>query len=351
MKLRDILFNRKAKVILISILILFFIYIVLRLFIFDSEFLLPILSHFSDSYLLLIEKFSNQLLQWTGSMVTIENHNVILNNILLVGFVPEIRFIKWMALFLILIWLTKTTIESRTIITIILIFDHFLVLSIYNAVGAHLTGLVNQNYFILPISVTLGLLSMITILFFWYRKYKWKLLIGLSKLKINTKLLENEIHVFIVIYSFIILSYFLLDFFEYHLWIKFLFTSAQKILALFGYEAFVEPHSLIGANGSISMIKGCLGFQTMFLFATLVFLTGDKNRLRWIYITTGLLFLNFVNIMRFVFLFIHIQKHGDYTLAMDVHDMYNYITYSIVFIMWIIWFEKFSDIKPSNSRD
>ncbi|MFN8239983.1 MAG: hypothetical protein U0X39_04430 [Bacteroidales bacterium] len=48
-----------------------------------------------------------------------------------------------------------------------------------------------------------------------------------------------------------------------------------------------------------------------------------------------------MNILRFVFLFIHIQKHGDYKLAISVHDMYNYITYTFVFILWIIWIEFF----------
>ncbi|HEY5537029.1 MAG TPA: hypothetical protein VIL99_19120 [Ignavibacteria bacterium] len=350
MKLRDILLNRKAKIFAISILILLFTYIILRFLIFDSDPVIPFLSSLANSYLLLIEKFANQLLHWAGSMVTIKNHLVVLNNTQLDGFIPEIRFKKWMALFLFLVWITKTSIRSRTLFTFLLIIAHFLVLSIYNAVGAHLTGLENQDYSMLSIPVTLGLLCMITILFFWYRKYKMALLTGLSKLKINTSLLENELRVIIVIYIYIIASNFLFEFFDYDLWINFLFTSSQKILALLGYEAFVETKYLIGANGSIAMAKGCLGFQTMFLFAILVFLTGDKNKYRWIYIFAGLIFLNFVNIMRFVFLFIYIQKHGAYLLAMDVHDMFNYITYSFVFVLWVIWFEKFADIGAFRKK-
>jgi len=165
---------------------------------------------------------------------------------------------------------------------------------------------------------------------------------SLLKFKINTKLLENDLHVIIIIYIYIISSAFLFEFFDYTLWIHFLFTSAQKILGLVGYIAIVEPFHLVGANGLIYMSKGCLGFQTMLLFTIIVFLTGKNNSYRWIYIIGGLLFLNLVNIMRFVLLFIHIQKHGDYMLAMDVHDMYNYITYLIVFILWVIWFEKFA---------
>ena len=99
------------------------------------------------------------------------------------------------------------------------------------------------------------------------------------------------------------------------------------------------------------MAKYCLGFNTMYLFASIVYLTVNDNKRRWIYIISGLLFLNFVNIMRFVLLFIYIQKHGGYVLAIDVHDMFNYITYSIVFILLVIWFEKFADIGAFRKNE
>jgi exosortase/archaeosortase family protein len=161
------------------------------------------------------------------------------------------------------------------------------------------------------------------------------------------ELFQNNFHFVSAGYIFIIVYYFLYEIFDYHLWISFLFTASQRILGLFGYTATVEPFYLIGDNGSIFMLKSCIGYQTMLLFAIIVILTGNtNNKIRWIYIISGFLFLNFVNIMRFILLFIHIQKHGDYMLAMDVHDMYNYIIYAIVFLLWIIWFEKFSDYPP-----
>jgi len=268
---------------------------------------------------------------------------VILNNVKLDGFIPEIRLIKWMALFLFLVFITKTSFSRRILFSFLLILVHCLIVSVYVAVGAYLSGFSDPIYSFLSIPITLGLLIMVTILFYWFKRHKEAILNSLSKLKINTKRFENGYRVMIIIYIYIILSSFLFEFFEFRLWIDFLFISAQKILALMGYEAVVEPFYLIGANGSISMIKGCLGFQTMLLFAVMVFLTGIRNKYRWIYTLAGLVFLNVVNIFRFVFLFIHIQKHGDYILAMDIHDMYNYITYFIVFILWIIWFEKFAE--------
>lgn len=89
------------------------------------------------------------------------------------------------------------------------------------------------------------------------------------------------------------------------------------------------------------MEKGCLGFSTMALFAAIIFLTSDHQKHWWLYMAGGILFLNIVNIFRFVLLFIHIQKNSGYALAMDVHDMYNLIIYAVVFILWVLWFEYF----------
>jgi exosortase/archaeosortase family protein len=347
MKLRDIFLSRKTKVFAISILILLFTYIILRFLIFNSDPLIPFLSSVADSYLLLIEKFANLLLIWTGSPVTIQNHIILLNGTQLSGFIPEIMYKKVVIIFLFLFWITKTSTSKKICFTVLLIVISFLFVSIYNAVGAHLAD--NDTDYIssvLSIPHSIGYLFVITILFIWYWYNKESILNSLLKLPISTKLLEKKIiNIIIILYLYIIVIQFLYIYFDLNLWIEFLFKSSQKILALFGHNAIVKPSFLIGNNGSIYMEKSCLGFKTMFLFASIVYLTGNDNKRRWIYIISGLLFLNIVNITRFILLFIHIQKHGGYVLAMDLHNMYNFIIYFIVFVLWIIWFEKFSDIK------
>jgi exosortase/archaeosortase family protein len=192
---------------------------------------------------------------------------------------------------------------------------------------------------------------MSTILFIWYWNNKKSILSSLSNLPINTTQVEKKIiEIFVIIYIYVIVIEFSANYFDFNLLIDLIFKSSQKILSLLGYKAVVEPSLLIGENGSIFMAPACLGFRTMFLFASIVYLTGNDNKTRWIYIIFGLLFLFVANIMRFVFLFIHIQKHGDYVLAMNLHDMYNYITYLIVFVLWIIWFERFTDIRSFKKK-
>lgn len=169
---------------------------------------------------------------------------------------------------------------------------------------------------------------------------------SLSRIKIKLSFLDKKLPaIFLVIFLYALMSKFLLGAFQYTLWINFLFNSSAWILRLLDYQAFVETPYLIGENGTIYMYKPCLGLNTMMLFATIVYITGSNTIHKWLFMLFGVIFLNIVNIVRFVLLFIHIQKHGGYALTMDLHDMYNYVIYGIVFILWIIWFEKFSDIR------
>lgn len=207
------------------------------------------------------------------------------------------------------------------------------------------------------IARTPGILAMMTFLVYWLLRFKNEIFTTLNKLKIGTEGLAKKIpQIVIIIYIYGLLNNFILGWFDFIPWINFLFVSSQKILTILGYEAEVYVNYLIGEGGSIYMEKGCLGFGTMALFAAIVYLTSNRKRLVWIYMLAGLIFLNFVNILRFVFLFIHLQKNNGYTLAMEVHDMYNLILYSVVFILWVIWFEFFvfrpqakTDTDKSNS--
>ena len=88
----------------------------------------------------------------------------------------------------------------------------------------------------------------------------------------------------------------------------------------------------------------------MFLFASVVYFTGNQENRGWRFIIFGLFVLNIANIVRIVLVFIHLQNHGDYLLATDVHDLYNYATYTIVFILWVIWFEKILGFKTILKR-
>lgn len=346
MRLRSLVNQKKWIYIPVIITGIIFIYILVWFLFFPSHSLFPDLSSVDRAYLTLSEKFANFLLGVTGSNVSFFQHKVFLNHTLIPGFIPETLFKKWVFVLLFFFWITRAPFSRKIIFTLIVLISDFILISVYLAVGAHLAALGDVSRLFSPLSLTVGMLIMNTFGFLWFKLNKRNILIGLSGLGLNSHFFEKKAPVlFMVVYIYILLSAFALPYFEFGPWIHFLFTTSQKILEIFGYNVTVKPFLLIGDNGSIYMSKGCLGFKTLLLFATVVYLTGEGNLRKWSYILAGLIFLNIVNIIRFVLLFIHVQKYGGYKLAMDLHDMYNYITYTIVFILWVIWFEKFSDAE------
>ncbi len=322
--------------------VLFIFYSFLRYFLFRSDPLIPLLSILDDNYLLLAEQFANKLLYLLGSSYAIDHHIVFFNNEQMWEIVTVTILKKWALLLFLFIWLTKSSLKNRILFTVLVVLVNFFLLSSELAFSVRIDPSIEHvRYIAIMIFRTVGVLSMTSILFLWYWKNKEVILGGIQKLGINTELLERKFSVIVILtYIYAIVGIFLLQYFNYLGWINFIFEITRKILLAFGYVATVDTFYLIGEHGTIYMAKYCLGFKTMLLFASLVFLTAENIKRSLIYIGAGLVFLNIVNIFRFVFLFIHIQKHSGYELAIDLHDMYKYITYSIVFILWVIWFEK-----------
>jgi exosortase/archaeosortase family protein len=344
MKLKDILHNRKNHIIFASLLILLLVYLAIRIIFPGSFSLTQLLTDITNPYLILVEKFANLILHWTGSSLTIQNHNIWLNGMPVNGFTAQLMYKKFTLFYLLIVWLSNSSILKKSWFTGIYLVISFLAASGYNVAGAYSITSQNSNNSIISTTHSLVFFGMNTILLLWYRVNKGSFSGNSPTVLGITKLLERKLAaIIVVIYAYIFIL-FSVGYFDFRLLIDFILKSSQIILGALGYDATAEFPILIGNNGSISLYRTCLGIMTMFLFAALVFLTGNKHKRGWGFIIFGLLVLNLANIIRIVLLFIYIQKHGT-EFAMDVHDMYNYITYSLVFILWVIWFEKFMNIR------
>jgi exosortase/archaeosortase family protein len=345
MKLREIFSNRKINIIVASLLILLLTYIVFKFLFPGTDPFLRFLSFITNPYLILVEKFANIILRWSGSPFTIQNHIAIMKGIPVEGFTTQIMYKKLTLFYIILLWLTRSSTMKKIGFTGIYLVLGFLSTTFYNVAETYSFKGDTYKHVLFSTPHSLVFFFMNTILLVWYLMNKKYWSVSPSKHSSVVNLSERKLpDIIIILYAYSVVL-FSLDSFDFKLWISFLFGTSQKILGLLGYDAVVESNLLIGGNGSISMARDCLGFMTMYVFAALVYLTGNKDRRTWWYIFFGVLMLNLANIVRFVLLFIHIQKHGDYVLAMEVHELYNYAIYTIVFILWVIWFEKFADIK------
>ena len=343
MNIRDTI-KRKALIIpFIIVLSLVFIYAALSLFIFDADPFISFLGRVTDTYLLFQEGIANQYLHRAGSGVHVQHHLVMLDGAGYDTVRSGTLMRKWILLLLLITWLTPVSLKNKLLFSGIILVLNFIMSPVTIAIQAHLSANGTDLYSHTRISRTWAHLLNMTLLFVWLKKYRHTLWKFLSRIRIDSELIERKsTSIVIVSYTYLILGYFILGCFEFTPWVNFLFNSSHKILSWFNIDSVVESQLLIGDKGSLSMLKSCLGLNTMLLFASLVFIMGGNSLKSWIYILSGLVILNITNIMRLVLLFMHIQKHGTYVGLVDYHDLYDYVIYGIVFILWVIWFEKFS---------
>jgi exosortase/archaeosortase family protein len=285
-------------------------------------------------------------------------HNLFGGNIHLNGFLVyvnqlpplpfEIKYLmkKWLIVLILFFWISPTTIQKKIIASMLFILYHFAVISLKIS---NIILLYKMNFSLLDaesVSQSISILLFFMVIPYWIHKNPRIM----DKIAVAT----STRHIYIVkkfriltyiVYGFISVQL-ILGIFQFEPWIKIIFTTTQHVLHWFGYDSTVEPFFLIGEKGNIYMAKGCLGIKTTYIFVSFIFLTGEKFKPIILYSVIGIIIVNIVNIFRFVFLFIHIQNHGQYLWNMEVHDLFNVLLYTLIFLMWIIWLEWFTDIWP-----
>lgn len=305
---------------------------------------------FSEFYLAVSLRLSLVIIKLTGYISLFPNHISDTGNSFRIFFTPELRYKKLLLTVLFLIWITKVAPGKKLIFSCVVLAAHFLAVTFYNMVGLS-CNLFSDPDLVFSIPDTIAVFMLFTCAIIWFRLHPVSIFKSLSKLNIDLSGLKVKITpLIVIIYIYIILNQFIFEYFTFSGWVSFLFIPAQKILSLLGFSSSVDSTYLIGENGIIYMAKFCLGIKTMYLFSAIVYLTGRRNITRWIYIVAGIIIINVINILRFVLLFIHVQKYGDYSLNIDLHLLYNLVLYSIVFLLWIYWFEKYSDIIPEKKK-
>jgi exosortase/archaeosortase family protein len=253
---------------------------------------------------------------------------------------------KWILIFLAIVWITNTTVKRKIIISLIAIPIHYLAIIIKLILIIFLV----QNNIEQEDARSVGF-SMVCFLYIFGIKFWLKYNPGIytkvsGLLKLSPVFLVKKIQLLINLIYGLILIELLLALFSFESWIHVIFTTSHYILALLNYESVVDGLYIVGDNCSIYMAKACLGIRTTFIFAAFVYLTGESIRRKVLFILAGAFIINIINVFRFVFLFIHLQNNDAYMWNLDVHEMFNVLVYTFIFILWVIWIEKFTDIWP-----
>jgi len=117
---------------------------------------------------------------------------------------------------------------------------------------------------------------------------------------------------------------------------------SKNILGWLGYPVETGCYYLKGNKGGIRFARACIGISLMLVFSVFVWLTGKSLKKRVSFIFTGLLVINLINALRIVLLYLSQAWHG-MKYAGILHDTYDGVIYGLVFLMWVLWVERFSD--------
>lgn len=284
------------------------------------------------------------ILKVTGINDPSQSNYINLSEVISPFLVQEYLMKKVVAVVLLIIWFTPASTRLKVLTTIAILPVHFIaiVLKTLSVAFLFIYGLSQNDAW--QTARIFVYLSYLLLLLIWLR-HNPAIFDRISEMtKSHRESLERKTKILIRVILIFLGIEFILAVYSFEPWIQFLFTTCKYILNFFHYHSVVDGFYLLGDNGNVYMAKACLGIRATYIFAAFVYLTGKNTRKKVLFILIGVIIINIANILRLVFLFIHLQNHGMYLWKIEVHDMFNILVYSIVFILWVIWLEWYTDI-------
>ena len=156
----------------------------------------------------------------------------------------------------------------------------------------------------------------------------------------------------------------------YHL-SKAIIIGAKIFLATVGYQTIIVFTNDIYHYGvfSINIIGGfpvfigfsCLGLTIMWFYSTVIIASQGKVIVKALYILLGIFVIQILNVLRMSYL-TWLLRDGTKryfpefsfldTIKFDHHDLFNFLIYTVVFILIVFWFEnkKIERLKSINNH-
>ena len=276
----------KLSLIIITIIGLF--YIVLRLTIFPTEPFKNLFGFIYNGYLIIPEWLANHIFKLTNAGVSVDKHTLVFENLteyqtnynhFLTNWPIFLLYRNLSLLTLILIWFTSAPVRKKIIFSLIFVLAH--VVSV--VAGLYLLGVIGPQVFEVKnkfsISPTLcGSLIIYGICMVWILLNRPGIRSTIQKTPFKFEIPDKTIsEVLILVFIFIFLRGFLIPFFDYQPYVIFLLKVTNEVSSWFGYSGTIDGDQLVGDNGALALSKHCLGFMTMFVFASFTFLTRTKK--------------------------------------------------------------------------
>ncbi|MDO3627482.1 exosortase Y [Mucilaginibacter sp. BT774] len=129
---------------------------------------------------------------------------------------------------------------------------------------------------------------------------------------------------------------------------RLLLLTSQFIINLFGYTAISNDFQLLVAgHRTLDVVYSCLGLGVMSFFAAFVIAYPKSTKPKLIFLFTGLISIQVLNVLRFVLLGIFWDKKSH--LIIDHHTIFNIVIYVIIAIGLFFWV-KHDDKQPKARK-
>ena len=127
-----------------------------------------------------------------------------------------------------------------------------------------------------------------------------------------------------------------------------LLVSSAAIINLFGFTAITDNYELLVAgHGILKLVYSCLGLGVISFFAAFVLAYPKPLQGKWLFLISGIVVIELLNIVRFVLLAIFWDKRSSQII--DHHTIFNISIYIIIAISLYFWI-KIPD-KPKHATN
>lgn len=150
-----------------------------------------------------------------------------------------------------------------------------------------------------------------------------------------------------LIYQFVVKKYTYYD----QQFISSIIISSEKILNIFGYSTFIRLQEidmqLIGIDGSNGVWVGsnCNAITLFSLFAVFIIAYPGHQKSKLWFVPLGILAIHILNILRVVALSMIAYYLPPEYLDFNHTYTFTFIVYAFIFMLWMIWINKFSGKK------
>lgn len=132
--------------------------------------------------------------------------------------------------------------------------------------------------------------------------------------------------------------------------------QTKEMMLFFNFEADITPNTKEPAinlfynhQHMARIIEGCNGLSVIILFVSFVVAFSGKMKTTILYVLGGSLIIHVLNVFRIALLSILLYYFSEFEHVLH-GVLFPLFIYGVVFMLWIIWVNKFSKYAAKNNK-